>query len=85
MAKCIHGQCDVLDCGEGKCGYFKAKKENPKPRFITEQPQGRFIVDGSMSTNDLDKYLQTNPHPDYTLVTCNRMPSGNWYLIWELK
>lgn len=41
-------------------------------------------VKGSNTVEDLSRYLDTDPHPNYRLVSCNLI-NGNWHLVFELK
>ena len=51
------------------------------PRFIMEYgiPGG---VPNCNTVNDLDRYLKTNPHCEYHLVSCQFL-GGTCLLVWE--
>lgn len=41
-------------------------------------------VRGCNTTEDLARYLNADPHPEYRLVSTNWM-NGTWHLVFELK
>lgn len=52
-------------------------------KWIVEVPDGLYSVDG-----DLEKYLNTNPHPGYTLSQAILRGGGSesiYVLIWKRK
>jgi len=50
-------------------------------RYIVEHHQ--FGVSGCETVEDLTRYLEKNPHPEYRLVNCQWI-SGTYQLVWEL-
>ena len=40
-------------------------------------------VSGCSTVEDLARYLDKDPHPEYSLKSCNFL-SGNWHLVFEL-
>ena len=54
-----------------------------KKKYICEYgiPGG---LNGCNTTEDLARYLDSDPHPEYHLVSCNWM-NGIWHMVWELK
>jgi hypothetical protein len=50
-------------------------------RYIVEYHQ--FGVRGCETVEDLTRYLEKNPHPEYRLVNCQWI-SGTYQLVWEL-
>ena len=66
---------------EGRCVLG-----NTKPRFICEYSMRYRMAHGVLgceTVEDLERYLSTNPHPDYRLASCQHMQTGNWHLVWE--
>ena len=56
-------------------------------RYICEYGlEGRvpYAVNGANTIEDLNRYLITDPHPEYRLASCQHMRVGNWHLTWEL-
>lgn len=56
-------------------------------KYITEygiSGKVKYAVSGCETVEDLGRYLATDPYPEYRLVSCQHMSSGNWHLVWEL-
>ena len=60
----------------------QSMKKTKKKRYIVEYGAGGGVA-GCQTVNDLERYLDKNPHPDYRLVSFQH--TGNFMLVWELK
>ena len=51
-------------------------------RFIVQYDLPK-TISGCETVNDLSRYLETNPYPEYRLVSFQWI-SGTYQLVWEL-
>ena len=61
----------------------QSMKKTEKKRYIVEYGTDIGGVAGCQTYQDLQRYLDTNPHPDYRLVSFQH--NGSFMLVWELK
>ena len=42
-----------------------------------------YCVDGANTIQDLNKYLSTDPQPEYRLASCQLTNNGYFIVVWE--